>query len=54
MTTYHDVYILGVKWMDNKVVADLFTVDYYSIVEFQGHTMRGIVEYLEASNRLHL
>ena len=36
--------------MDKEVVATLSTVDDYSIVEFQGHTARGIVNYPEASN----
>ena len=50
MTTYCDVCILGVKWMDKEVVATLSTVDDCSIVEFQGHTARVIVNYPEASN----
>ena len=37
MTIYHDVWIVGVKWMDKEVVATLPTVDDYSIVEFQRH-----------------
>ena len=54
MTIYHDVCIAGVKWMDKKVVAALFTVDDYSTVEFQGHKVRAIVKYPEASNHSHL
>ena len=54
MTIYHDVYIVGVKWMDKEVVATLSTVDNYSIVEFQGHTVSAIVRYPEASNHSHL
>ena len=54
MTIYHDVCIVGVKWMDKEVVATLSTVDNYFIVEFQRHTVRAIVKYPEASNHSHL
>ena len=54
MTIYHDVCIVGVKWIDKEVVATLPTVHDYSIVEFQGHKVRAIVKYPKASYHSHL
>ena len=38
ITTYHDVCILGVKWMDKRVMAAFCTINDNSIVKFQRHT----------------
>ena len=34
ITTYHDIYILGVKWMHKRVMVALCTIDNDSIVKF--------------------
>ena len=54
MTIYHYVCIVEVKWINKEVVATLFTVDNYSIVEFQGHTVRVTKKYPEAHNHINL
>ena len=37
VTTCHDVCILGVKWMNKRVMAAISTIDDDSIVKFQRH-----------------